>query len=113
MTENQMEAMLDTALLQIHEEWLRSQITECRTLVTKEMRCWEWAKPETTYYIWIVAHAPESGVAIAYAEGGYGLLGKPWGLVSPGENGQATGPDDNWYSSFEECIKGSGYFDQQ
>lgn len=58
------------------------------------------------YDCWVVANPDEYDLLIAYAEGGYGKIGAPWGLI--GINGDSSGPPNGWYKTLEECIVDSG-----
>lgn len=77
--------------------------------IRKSELIWEWSKEQASYAMWIVAELPERNIGIGYAEGGYGRLGHPWGLVFLDD--RYTGPDCSWYATLENCLRDSGYFD--
>lgn len=110
MNVNEVNALLNGEIAQIREVWLRDKITSLLIPIREQKRTWEWDDRNTAYSIWLVADIRHRNVAIAYSDAGYGLLGKPWGLVFLGDvDGSVTGTDDAWYRTLEDCLRDYGF----
>ena len=107
-TEADVTELVVTELSRFQDERLRAAFEQYLVRPTQRYRMWEWA-PGALYPIWVVASFGHGGVGVAYADGGYGKMGKPWGLVLADATSVPTGTDDNWYPTLEECVKDSGH----
>ena len=70
-------------------------------------RGWNYGPPDS-YVCWTVFERPESGLGIAYCEGGFNLThGKPWSLVwlSSQDGRMDMGDDSAWFSTLEDAFQ--------
>ena len=111
MTDSDVAALVNTALIGIPEDWLRNAFESFRVPIQEQKRAWEFDSPEKLYSIWIVADLRERGVGIAYADCPWRAPGWPWGLVWINDKGGPTG-HAGWYKTLGECLRDSGYFDR-
>jgi hypothetical protein len=98
-------ALLDTELARITQPDLVARINELLVPIRCEQIGWDYGAPGQTYPCWIVAHDPETNLAFAYSEHGFGPS-YPWGMFWHGPD-QSIGMDNAWYFSLEDVLRES------
>ena len=99
------EALLDIELARITQPDLVTRIKQLIVPVRCGQVGWDYGDPGQTYPCWIVAYDPESNLAFAYSEHGFGPS-YPWGLFRKGPD-QSMGMDSSWYLTLEDVFRGS------
>ncbi len=98
-------ALLDTELARINQPDLVTRLSELLVPIRCEQIGWDYGTPGQTYPCWIVAHDPETNLAFAYSEHGFGPS-YPWGMFWLGQD-QSMGMDNAWYLSLEDVFRES------
>ena len=99
------EALLDTELARITQPDLAMRVRELLVPIRCEQVGWDYGAPGQTYPCWIVAYDPETNLAFAYSEHGFGPS-YPWGMFWQGPD-QSMGMDNGWYLSLEDVFRES------
>lgn len=99
------EALLDCELARIAQPDLVARIRELLVPIRSELVGWDYGEPGQTYLCWIVAYDPETNLAFAYSEHGFGPS-YPWGMFWHGPD-QSMGMDSSWYLSLEDVFRES------
>lgn len=98
-------ALLDTELARIAQPDLVARISELLVPIRHEQIGCDYGAPGQTHPCWIVAHDPETNLAFAYSEHGFGPA-YPWGMFWYGPD-QSMGMDNVWYLSLEDVFRES------
>jgi len=97
------QALLDAELARITQPDLVSRIKELLVPIRCEQVGWDYGTPKMTFPCWIVAYDPETNLAFAYCEHGFGPA-DPWGMFWAGPD-QSMGMDNAWYLSLEDVFR--------
>jgi hypothetical protein len=74
-------------------------------------RGWDYGAPDEHYICWTVLEDPESNVAIAYCERGFGPK-CPWGIVFLSGPHMSIGMDSGWFTTLESAFCDSMAWDE-
>lgn len=99
------EALLDHELTRITQPDLVARLKELIIPIRCEQVGWDYGDPRQTYPCWIVAYDPETNLAFAYCEHGFGPA-RPWGMFWKAAS-QSMGMDNCWYLSLEDVFRDS------
>lgn len=110
MTEAEVNSLVDEQVRQISEPsvraWLSKFVIPTRAQTGSYFT--SFGRLEE-FRLWIIADLQTQGVGIGFAEGGFGKIGRPWGLVLLNE--RDSGDSGNWYETLQTCILDSGWID--
>ena len=62
---------------------------------------WDYGQPDERIEAWVVGLTPDGGVALVYADAGFGPS-FPWGFVFPEDD--SAGMDSQWHSGLEDAL---------
>ena len=99
------EVLLGSELARITQPELVARIKELLVPIRSEQVGWDYGDPGQSYPCWIVAYDPETNLAFAYSEHGFGPS-YPWGMFWKGPD-QSMGMDNSWYLSLEDVFRES------
>lgn len=99
------ELLLGNELARITQPDLLARIKELLVPIHCEQVGWDYGDPGQSHPCWIVAYDPETSLAFAYSELGYGPS-YPWGMFRKSPD-QSMGMDDSWYLSLEDVFRES------
>ena len=99
------ESILGNELARIAQPDLLARIKELLVAIHCEQVGWDYGDPGQSLPCWIVAHDPETNLAFAYSEQGFGPS-YPWGMFTKSRE-QAIGRDDSLYLSLEDAFRAS------
>ena len=98
-------SLLDAQLASISQPDLVARITELLVPIRCEFVGWDYGELGQTFPCWIVAYDPDTNLAFAYSEHGFGPS-YPWGMFWAGQD-QSMGMDNGWYLSLEDVVRES------
>jgi hypothetical protein len=82
-------------------EYIESRLIE-PSIVTLH---WEYGNDEP-FAAWIFADLGRAGVMVVYCSGGFGALGKPWGLHR--RSSTHFGQDSGWFRTLSDLAEDEG-----
>lgn len=99
------ETLLDHELARITQPDLVVRIRELLVPIRCEQVGWDYGAPGQSHPCWIVAYDPDTNLAFAYSQHGFGPA-HPWGMFRASPD-QSMGTDDGWYVCLEDVFRAS------